>query len=163
MLSLFHRYSLTTSTRPGSLLVRSGADCRHLTYPPRKNMRTVNPIFGKPVSFVDLFSSKFRFFPRVHSRWTSGLALCFSLFFIGAGEGLAVAPAFVQGSSATPQTPQTTVSVPLSKSQAAGDLNVVVVGWNDTTQSISSVADSLGNSYSLAVGAVKGSGISQSI
>jgi hypothetical protein len=39
----------------------------------------------------------------------------------------------------------------------------VVVGWNDTSQSVSSVSDALGNSYALVVGATEGSGISQSI
>src|SRR6202022_1376838 len=153
-------------------------------------MRTVNPIFGKPVSFVDLFSSKFRLlmpafasrrratrgaqhlgcgphhlaFQGKSSRWASGLALCLSLFFIGVGaQNLAAAPAFVQGNSATPQTPQTTVTVALSQSQKVGNLNVVIVGWNDTSRSVSSVADSLGNSYYLAVGATTGSGISETL
>jgi hypothetical protein len=36
--------------------------------------------------------------------------------------------------------------------QAQGDLNVVAVGWNDSTSSVTSVHDSAGNTYSLAVG-----------
>jgi len=36
--------------------------------------------------------------------------------------------------------------------QAAGDLNVVVVGWSDSTANVSSVADTEGNVYQLAVG-----------
>ncbi len=59
---------------------------------------------------------------------------------------------FVQVNSAVPQTPQTSVTVKYTKAQTAGDLNVVVVGWNDSTSQISSVADSAGNTYSLAVG-----------
>jgi hypothetical protein len=77
---------------------------------------------------------------------------------------LRAAPAFVQGAYAVPQTPQTTVAVTYSAAQAAGNLNVVVVGWNDTSNSVSSVTDSEGNTYQLAVGPTKqSSSLSQSI
>jgi galactose oxidase-like protein/Big-like domain-containing protein len=49
-------------------------------------------------------------------------------------------------------------------SQVAGDLNVVIVGWNDTTAQISSITDSKGNAYHLAIGPTLLSGaLSQSI
>ncbi|MBV9346164.1 MAG: fibronectin type III domain-containing protein [Gammaproteobacteria bacterium] len=64
----------------------------------------------------------------------------------------APAIAFVQQAYATPQSPQSTVSVVLKGAQAAGDLNVVVIGWNDTTSTIGTVTDSAGNTYRLAVG-----------
>src|SRR6266567_4657478 len=71
---------------------------------------------------------------------------------------------YVQGNSAVPQTPQTTVNVTFTAAQAAGDLNVVVVGWNDTTATVSSVADKSGNAYTLAVGPTAFTGVlSQSI
>jgi hypothetical protein len=74
------------------------------------------------------------------------------------------APAYVQGAYATPQTPQTTVSVTYSASESAGNLNVVIVGWNDTTNVVNSVSDSQGNTYQLAVGPTKQStALSQSI
>ncbi len=60
--------------------------------------------------------------------------------------------AFVQVNYATPQGSNTTVKATYTKAQAAGDLNVVVVGWNDSTARVSSVVDSAGNSYALAVG-----------
>ncbi|MGA9672765.1 MAG: Ig-like domain repeat protein [Terracidiphilus sp.] len=60
--------------------------------------------------------------------------------------------AYVQGNFATPQTAQTTVKVKFSAAQVAGDLNVVVVGWNDSTATVSAVTDSSGNTYALAVG-----------
>ena len=70
----------------------------------------------------------------------------------------------VQGNYATPQSPQTTVSVVFTSAQAAGDLNVVVVGWNDSTSTVSLVSDSKGNIYQLAVGPTRMSGLlSQSI
>ena len=71
---------------------------------------------------------------------------------------------YVQGNYATPQTPQTTVNVTFNGAQVAGDLNVVVVGWNDSTATVSSVTDSKGNAYTLAVGPTVVSGVlSQSI
>jgi Domain of unknown function (DUF1929)/Glyoxal oxidase N-terminus/PKD domain len=75
-------------------------------------------------------------------------------------------PAFVQGNSATPQAVQTTVSVPYNGAQTAGDLNVVVVGWNDTNVVVNSVTDSKGTVYKLAVGPTvltNGGPLSQSI
>ena len=71
---------------------------------------------------------------------------------------------YSQGNYATPQSPETSVSVGFARQQAAGDLNVVVVGWNDTTASVSSVVDSSGNTYTRAVGPNVVSGtLSQSI
>jgi len=59
---------------------------------------------------------------------------------------------FVQGNYATPQSSQATVSVPYTAAQAVGDLNVVVVGWNDDTATVTSIVDNSGNVYKLAVG-----------
>ena len=44
------------------------------------------------------------------------------------------------------------MTVTYTQAQLAGDLNVVVVGWNDSTAQIASVTDSKGNTYALAVG-----------
>ena len=70
-------------------------------------------------------------------------------------------PAFVQDNYTAPQTPQTTVTVPYTAAQTAGNLNVLVVGWNDSTAQIKSVQDSQGNTYQLAVGPTVTNGISQ--
>lgn len=69
-------------------------------------------------------------------------------FTVGTGSSIS----FVQMNSATPQAAQSPVTVPYLNSQTAGDLNVVVVGWNDTAATITSVTDTLGNAYTLAVG-----------
>src|SRR6266851_1730598 len=61
-------------------------------------------------------------------------------------------PTFVQMNYATPQNPVSTVPVSFPAAQSAGNLNVVVVGWNDTAAQVASVIDSKGNSYQLAVG-----------
>jgi hypothetical protein len=65
---------------------------------------------------------------------------------------------FVQVNYATPQPPQTKVTVAYTQAQTAGNLNVTVVGWNDSTAQISSVTDSKGNAYVLAVGPTAQSG-----
>ncbi len=76
----------------------------------------------------------------------------------------AMSIAYVQGNSATPQQPQTAVSITFIAAQAAGDLNVVVVGWNDSTATVSSITDSKGNVYARAVGPTTVNGyLSQSI
>jgi hypothetical protein len=72
---------------------------------------------------------------------------------------------FVQVSSgpSTIQSSNSLVSVTYGNAQTAGDLNIVVVGWGDNTSTISSVTDSLGNTYSRAVGPTSTRGLQQSI
>jgi hypothetical protein len=71
--------------------------------------------------------------------------------------------AFVQAKAATPQSPVSTVSVTYPLSQTAGNLNVVAVGWNDSTSSVTAISDSRGNAYTLAVGPTTGTSLRQSI
>jgi hypothetical protein len=71
--------------------------------------------------------------------------------------------AFGQVAAATPQSPTATVSVTFPRAQSAGNLNIVVVGWNDTTSSVQLVKDSAGNPYILAVGPTSGTALQQSI
>ena len=62
------------------------------------------------------------------------------------------APAYVQSNYATPQSAQTTVSVTYTSAQAAGNINIIVAGWNDSVVHVQSVTDSRGHNYVLAVG-----------
>jgi len=72
--------------------------------------------------------------------------------------------AFVQQNYATPQSPTATVAVPFKAAQSAGNLNVAIVGWNDATRQVQSVADTNGNVYTRAVGpTVQAGTASQSI
>lgn len=71
--------------------------------------------------------------------------------------------AFVQVNYATPQTNQTQVSVAYTNAQTAGNTNILVIGWNNTTSNITSVTDSAGNVYQIAVPTARGNGISQAI
>jgi chitodextrinase len=70
---------------------------------------------------------------------------------------------FIQGNFQTPQSPSASVAVTYSSAQLVGDLNVVVVGWNDASTNVSSVTDTSGNTYTLAVGPTRGTNLSQSI
>lgn len=70
---------------------------------------------------------------------------------------------FVQVADTTPSSPQSTVTVTYPKSQTQGNLNIVVVGWNDTVATVKSVTDSFGNTYTLALGPTIGTALTQSI
>jgi hypothetical protein len=74
-----------------------------------------------------------------------------------------VAIGFAQVAYSDPQTSSGTVSVTYPSAQIAGDMNIVVVGWNDTTSTVQSVTDSAGNNYSLAIGPTSGSALRESI
>src|SRR5260370_1877511 len=83
------------------------------------------------------------------------LVALFVLLVAASRPALAAPIAFVQSNSATPQsTSQATVTVTYTAAQTLGNLNVVVVGWNDATATVSSVTDSRGNAYSLAAAPV---------
>jgi Domain of unknown function (DUF1929)/Chitobiase/beta-hexosaminidase C-terminal domain len=58
---------------------------------------------------------------------------------------------FVQENYAVPQTSQTSVSVTYTAAEVAGDANIVAIGWSDATSSPTSVTDTQGNVYTLAV------------
>jgi len=68
----------------------------------------------------------------------------------------------MQGKSTT-QASGTSVAIAYPAAQTAGDLNVVAVMWGDTTSSVSSVTDSKLNTYTLAVGPTKATGLTSAI
>jgi hypothetical protein len=72
-------------------------------------------------------------------------------------------PRFVQQNYATPQSPQTQVTVAFPSLQTAGNANVLAIGWNDTLASISAVGDSAGNAYQATLPVFRGNGLSQAI
>src|SRR5437870_4494232 len=64
--------------------------------------------------------------------WAVLLVVCLSAVGgIGLPPASAATISFVQVNAATPQTSQTTVAVTYLAAQAGGNLNIVVVGWND--------------------------------
>ena len=73
---------------------------------------------------------------------------------------------FVQAATgpATIQSSNTSVAVAYSAVQTAGDLNIVVVGWGDTTSlNVNTVMDTRGNIYTRAIGPTTTTGLQQSI
>jgi hypothetical protein len=60
-------------------------------------------------------------------------------------------PAFVQQNSATPQDLQGSVTVGFTNPQTAGNANILVIGWQDPAVAITSVTDSSGNVYQVAI------------
>ena len=72
---------------------------------------------------------------------------------------------FVQAATgpATIQSSNTSVAVAYSAVQTAGDLNIVVVGWGDTTSLVNTVMDTRGNIYTRAIGPTTTTGLQQSI
>jgi chitodextrinase len=72
-------------------------------------------------------------------------------------------PTFRQQSYATPQSPQNRVTATYASSQVAGNTNILAIGWNDTTATLTSVTDSAGNLYQQALATYRGNGMSQAI
>src|SRR2546427_12819141 len=101
--------------------------------------------------------------PTLQARLARSLALLVLLLAAAARPALAAPIAFVQSNSATPQSPQTTVTVTYTAVQTLGNLNVVVVGWNNSTAAVSSVTDSRGNAYAVAAAPVVQSGTASQV
>ena len=59
-------------------------------------------------------------------------------------------PAFVQLNSSTPQSAQTSVTMPFSAAQTAGNTNVIALSFYNTAATVGTVTDSSGNTYALA-------------
>jgi hypothetical protein len=93
------------------------------------------------------------------SRWRFLLLAGVIGWFATAPASAQSAIAFIQVNAATPQTAQATVAAAYTAAQTAGNLNVVAVGWNDTTAQVTSVTDTRGNTYVRAVGPTVRSGL----
>jgi hypothetical protein len=70
---------------------------------------------------------------------------------------------YIQGAATATGGSLTTVPVTMPSVQTAGNLNVVIIGWNDSTTTVSSVTDTEGNTYTIAAPALQGTGLSQVI
>lgn len=103
-------------------------------------------------------------FPARLGRMAALASLSFLLLVAYSAGAAPATPRYVQGNYATPQSLLPTVPVTYTAAQTSGNLNVVVVGWNDSTTKVSSVRDSRGNIYRLAAGPTVLSGaVSQAI
>ncbi len=70
---------------------------------------------------------------------------------------------YIQGGSTGTGAAVATLSQVMPAAQTAGHLNVVIVGWGDTTSNITSITDTELNTYTLALPVVRGTGLSQAI
>ena len=106
---------------------------------------------------------------RVRATDAAGNLSGYSSIATATTQSTAPGIAFVQVRSTTPKSAQSTVALAYSAAQRVGDLNVVVVGWNDASTTITSVTDTKGNVYALAAGPTVqpgpsgGGGLSQAI
>lgn len=68
---------------------------------------------------------------------------------------------YIQGADAATGGSGTVIPTQMPNPQKAGDLNVVIIGWSDTTATVSSVVDTEGNTYAVAGSALAGTGLTQ--
>lgn len=71
-------------------------------------------------------------------------------------------PKFVQVNSATPQGSASVITATFTGAQTAGDLNIVVIGRNNSTSLVATVTDSKGNTYN-NIGGPVGTNLRQTI
>jgi len=99
----------------------------------------------------------------IYARWARFFRSASLLTGLLLVATLALGQTFVQeNNNIVAAATAATVSVTYTIAETAGDLNVVVVGWNDTTSSVTSVVDDNTNTYVLA-GTNAGNGVSQAI
>ena len=92
---------------------------------------------------------------RANALYAAAFLWALLLLSVGAPQTAHAAIGYVQGAYATPGT-ASSMSLAFSSVQTAGDLNVVIVAWGDSTSTVASVVDSKGNTYA-AAGAITAS------
>jgi glycosyl hydrolase family 16/IPT/TIG domain-containing protein len=90
------------------------------------------------------------------------IVLVFATLLLANTTLLASGPTFVQVKSAV-TTSGSSVAATYPAAQTAGNLNVVAVMWGDVTSAVSSVTDTRGNTYTLAVGPTRANGLTSAI
>ncbi len=68
-----------------------------------------------------------------------------------------------RGDASTGSCCSQTVPVPMLNPQTKGNLNVVIIGWSDTSAQVATVSDTEGNTYTQALNTIVGTGLSQVI
>jgi RHS repeat-associated protein len=105
-------------------------------------------------------SSKIRSSVRF-SRFQIPAALLLIVSLVQPAHAQSGAAGFVQGNFGEPsQEFFNTMTATYTQPQTAGNLNVVVIGWNDVAAQIQSLTDTAGNTYVLAAGPTNISGVS---
>jgi len=88
---------------------------------------------------------------RVRARDAANNLSAFSNTVVAVVPGIG----FVQSRTVTPNPQMSSLSATYSSAQRAGDLNVVIIGWNDSVTLINTVTDTKGNIYTPIVGTVR--------
>ncbi len=101
-------------------------------------------------------------FARHSARSVTPLRIASLLIGLLLLPAFAVGQTFVQVNSNPTALNAASVTVSYTTPETAGHLNVVVIGWTDTTSSVTSVVDDNTNTYRLA-GTTAGHGLSQAI
>jgi len=70
---------------------------------------------------------------------------------------------YIQRGDAATGTSAQTIPVPMTNPQGKGNLNVVIAGWSDTSAQVSSITDTEGNTYVMALPVIQGTSLSQVI
>ena len=70
---------------------------------------------------------------------------------------------FIQRGDAATGISAQTIPVPMTNPQGKGNLNVVIAGWSDTSAQISTITDTEGNTYVMALPVIQGTSLSQVI
>jgi len=83
--------------------------------------------------------------PELRSKHRPTVRNIFSLTLLSAWALFSAAPssadiAYVSNNFAVPQTTTTSVTATFTTAQAAHDLNVVIIGWHDSSVSVSAVS-----------------------
>jgi chitodextrinase len=89
---------------------------------------------------------------RVRATDAAGNLSAYSTVGTATTSAQAQTISYVQMNYTTPQTAQSSVSVAFPGAQTAGNLNVVAIGWSDSSHSISAITDKAGNTYTRAIG-----------
>jgi hypothetical protein len=72
-------------------------------------------------------------------------------------------PGFVQLNFVCPQSAETEATAIYTAAQTAGNTNILAIGWNSGSSNLTSVTDSMGNVYKVAVPTVHAPALSQAI
>jgi hypothetical protein len=83
---------------------------------------------------------------------SAGVPSTAQVIFVNTGGPPPPPSPFVQANKGTPPNSQTSVQVAYNSAQTVGNLNVVFIAWNNNSGSVSSVTDTLGNTYTKAIG-----------
>ena len=140
--TLIYQNTINNITNPPSGPSSTYASCS-ATYP-RQGIHFDDPLVWHTVLYANSCNNVAQ---TLNDQGTATLRACSASGSVPANS--CECAAYVQGNESGLTADSDTASLAYSAAQNAGDLNLVVVNWDGTTQ-VTSVTDSSGNTYSLA-------------